>query len=239
MGPIVGGFLGQAEGWRWLHGVMAIFTGVLWILTTLIVPETYAPFILRRRAQRLSRLTNKTYISGLDAGQSPKSLRQQLKTSLVRPWVLLFKEPIVLLTSIYISIVYGTLYMCFAAFPIVFQVGRGWSPGIGGLAFAGTAVGVILATASGIMENQRYARLVASQGDSVQPEARLPLAMVGAFFIPIGLFWFAWTTYTSIHWIVPIIGSAFFAFGLVLVFLSLINYLIDSCKLFYHLHGGI
>ena len=30
IGPIVGGFAGEAIGWRWVEGIMAIFTGVLW-----------------------------------------------------------------------------------------------------------------------------------------------------------------------------------------------------------------
>ncbi|KAH6890681.1 major facilitator superfamily domain-containing protein [Thelonectria olida] len=230
--PIVGGFLGETEGWRWLHGLMAIFTGSLWILTTLLVPETYAPFILRRRARMLSKMTGKVYISTLDAGQPPKSLFHQLKMALTRPWVLLFKEPIILLTSLYISIIYGTLYMCFAAFPIVFQTGRGWSPGIGGLAFTGVAIGVLLATLGFILENKRYARLVAAKGDLIEPEARLPPAILGSVLIPVGLFWFAWTTFPSVHWVVPIIGSVSFAFGLVLVFMSLLNYLIDSYVVF-------
>lgn len=41
----------------------------------------------------------------------PKEL---FKTSLSRPWKLLFLEPIVLLLSLYMAIVYGTLYMLFA-----------------------------------------------------------------------------------------------------------------------------
>ncbi|KAM6510988.1 hypothetical protein FSOLCH5_011434 [Fusarium solani] len=167
IGPIVGGFLGETEGWRWLLGLMAIFTGVFWILITLLVPETYAPYLLRQRAQMLSERTGRVYISLLDAGQPPKSISSQLKVALTRPWILLFKEPIVLLLSIYIAIIYGTLYMCFAAFPIVFQVGRGWSPGIGGLAFIGTAVGVSLATLTAIFENKRYVRLAAAKGDVV------------------------------------------------------------------------
>jgi len=35
-----------------------------------------------------------------------------------------------------------------------------------------------------------------------------------------------------VHWVVPIIGSALFAAGLVLVFLSLLGYLIDSYTVF-------
>jgi len=30
---------------------------------------------------------------------------------------------------------------------------------------------------------------------------------------PFSLFWFAWTTYTSVHWIVPIIASAFYGWS--------------------------
>ena len=48
----------------------------------------------------------------------------------------------------------------------------------------------------------------------------------------LGLFWFAWTNGPSVHWVVSIIASGFFATGLVLVFLSLMNYLIDSYVMF-------
>jgi hypothetical protein len=178
----------------------------------------------------LSKITGKVYISTLDAGQPPKSIQHQLKTALTRPWILLFKEPIVFLISLYHSIIYGTLYMCFAAFPIVFQIGRGWSPGIGGLAFIGSAVGVLFATLMSIFENNRYSRLLASQKGLIDPEARLPMGLLGSIFIPVGLFWFAWTTFPTVHWVVPIMGTSFFSFGLVSVFLSLTNYLIDSCK---------
>ncbi|KAK3196540.1 Efflux pump fub11 [Lecanicillium sp. MT-2017a] len=233
LGPIAGGFLGEAEGWRWVEGMISIFCGVVWILSTLTYPETYAPVLLRRRAAELSKRTGKIYISKLDAGQPVRTIGAQFKISLSRPWILLFKEPIVLLTSIYMAIVYGTLYMCFAAFPIVFQEGRGWSPGIGGLAFIGIAVGMAVATTGCIIDNKRYARVAAaSPGGMAPPEARLPPGIVGSILLPIGLFWFAWTTQTSIHWIVPIIGSGFFGCGIVLVFLSLMNYLIDSYVIF-------
>lgn len=38
------------------------------------------------------------------------------------------------------------------------------------------------------------------------------------------------STGTNVHWVVPIVASGFFGAGLVLVFLSLLNYLIDSCE---------
>ncbi|KND91016.1 putative transporter [Tolypocladium ophioglossoides CBS 100239] len=231
LGPVAGGFLGETQGWRWILALIAILGGVVWIATTLTTRETYAPFILRCRAKALSRMTGSVHVSRLDAGKPPKTLSQELSVSLTRPWILLFREPIVLLTSLYISIVYGTLYMFFAGFPIVFQISRGWSQGTAGLAFVGVAIGVCLATLAASVDSKRYARLCAAleaEGCTVEPEARLSTAMVGSIIIPIGLFLFAWTTYPSVHWIAPIIGAVFFSCGLVMVFISLMSYLIDS-----------
>ncbi|KAI9735298.1 MAG: MFS siderochrome iron transporter 1 [Claussenomyces sp. TS43310] len=232
IGPIVGGFVGQTVGWRWIEGVMAIFTGVLCMIGALTIPETYAPVILRQRAEGLSRATGKVYKSQVEIERGPKSIKQEYKTALSRPWILLFREPIVLLLSIYMAIIYGTLYMCFAAFPIVFEQSRGWSQGIGGLAFIGIAVGMFIGACYTIPDNKRYMRTAQRHHGQAPPEARLPPGMVGCVFLPIGLFWFAWTNYPSIHWIVCIIATVPFGFGMVLVFLSVTNYLIDAYTIY-------
>jgi len=75
------------------------------------VPETYAPVLLRKRAARLSKLSGKVYRSQADAEQGRVSAGHAFKTALSRPWVLLFREPIVFLLSLYMAIIYGTLYM--------------------------------------------------------------------------------------------------------------------------------
>lgn len=166
---------------------MAIFTGALWILCGLVVPETYAPVLLRRRADKLSKLTGKVYLSKPDLQQGKVSFGEAFKTALSRPWILLFREPIVLLLSLYMAIIYGTLYMLFAAFPIVYQQGRGWSSGIGGLAFLGVAVGMMAAVTYSIWDNKRYIRAIESSPSGfAPPEARLPPAMLGSICMPVG-----------------------------------------------------
>lgn len=228
IGPLVGGFVGETVGWRWIEGVMAIFTGTLWIIGSLTIPETYAPVILRRRAAKLSKMTCKVYKSRPEIDNGTKTPGQVFSTALGRPWILLFREPIVLLLSIYMAIVYGTLYMMFGAFPIVYQQERGWSEGIGGLAFCGVAVGMMIAVLYSLWDSKRYNKLSDEHNRNAPPEARLPPAMLGSIFLPIGLFWFAWTNHPSIHWIVSVTGTAPFGFGMVLVFLAIMNYLIDS-----------
>jgi hypothetical protein len=208
---------------------MAIFTGVIWLTCALLVPETYAPVLLRKRAVALSRKTGRVYKSKSDVEQGTRSIGEVAKTALTRPWILLLREPIVFLLSIYMAIIYGTLYMMFGAFPIVFQQGRGWSSGIGGLAFLGVMVGMLAAVGYSVWDNKRYNKTIeASENGIAPPEARLPPALVGSIAMPIGLFWFAWTNSPSIHWIISIMAGAPFGFGMVLVFLSITNYLIDS-----------
>ena len=224
LGPIVGGFVGQSIGWRWLAGILAIFSGVVWIAGALIVPETYAPVLLRARADALSKKTGKVYVSKLELTGKPKPKPLQLfSTALLRPWVLLFREPVVAITAVYMAIVYGTLYMCFAAFPIVYQEERGWSQGVGGLAFIGVAVGFAFAIVYVIPDNGRYARLndeAKARGEfGAAPEARLPPSLIGSVLLPIGLFWFAWTNYPELSWAPSVVAGIPFGMGMVLVFL--------------------
>lgn len=113
------------------------------IILTLFSPETYAPTILRARATRLSKATGKEYRYRPDAKGKLKTI-PVFKAALIRPWKFLFLEPIVLILSIYVSVIYGILYLNFAAYPIIFEELRGWNAGEEGLAFLGILVGSIL-----------------------------------------------------------------------------------------------
>lgn len=232
LGPVIGGFLGMNAGWRWVMGFLGIFSGAVWIICTLLVPETYAPVLLRCRAEKLSKITGKVYRSKVDIDQGKVSLKEAFKLALSRPWILLFREPIVFLLSLYMAIVYGTLYMMFAAFPIVYQVGRGWNQGVGGLAFLGIMVGMMAAVVYTLWDNKRYVRVQEEHEGFAPPEARLPPTLIASIAIPIGLFWFAWSNYPSVHWMVSIAAGVPFGFGMVLVFLGIMNYLIDAYTIF-------
>jgi hypothetical protein len=130
------------------------------------------------------------------------------------------------------AIIYGTLYMMFAAYPIVFQVNRGWNQGVGGLPFTALIVGMIMAVSYTIWDNKRYIRIEQQHGGFAPPETRLPPSIIGCIALPIGLFWFAWTNGPSVHWMASAAAGVPFGFGMVLVFLGLMNYLIDAYTIF-------
>lgn len=50
--------------------------------------------------------------------------------------------------------------------------------------------------------------------------------IIGGIMIPVGIFWLAFTTYRSVHWIVPILASTLFGGGILLVFTSSFTYLV-------------
>lgn len=75
-----------------------------------------------------------------------------------------------------------------------------------------------------IYDNNRYIRAADAYGGRAPPEARLPPAMLGGALLVIGLAWFAGSDGPNTHWIVSIIGSAPFGWGMVLVFLALVRF---------------
>lgn len=233
IGPIVGGFLGQSQGWKWVLGLMAILSGTLWLLITLTVPETYAPVLLHRRAAKLSQLTGKVYRTRIELETDPISVTKAFNTALARPFLLLTREPIIVLLSIYMALIYGTLYLLFSAYPIVYQSHRLWTQGIASLPFLGIGLGMLLAIPFfGYMDSFYSKAMKSNNGQQPEPELRLPSAMVGAFAIPLGMFWFAWTNDPDVHWLASVAAGVPFGFGMVLVFLSITNYLVDAYTIF-------
>ncbi|WWC90732.1 uncharacterized protein L201_005669 [Kwoniella dendrophila CBS 6074] len=229
IGPVAGGFLSQAAGWKWVAALIAILSCLLTIMNSTFLPETYSPYLLRKRADRLSKYTGKIYRCEQDV-KKPLNKLKLFENQLKVPWILMFKEPIVLLMSLYLSVIYAILYMQFTSFPLIFTNERKWSPGISGLAFLGITIGSFIGLTYIILyENPKYTRLIHEKGEYLPPEARLPTVLIGSISFPIGLSWFAWTGIPiRIHWIVPIIGTVFIGNGIVLVFLGVMNYLVDA-----------
>lgn len=52
--------------------------------------------------------------------------------------------------------------------------------------------------------------------------------MIGAPFLPIGIFWLGWTARPSISLWLPLVGGLFAGFATMSIFVSCIQYLIDA-----------
>lgn len=227
IGPLVGGFLSDAAGWRWLYWIHLILAFIVWVLITFTVPETYAPTILAKRAKKMREQTGQAdYVTEEDIDKRP--LGERLAIFLIRPFQLLFGELIVFLISLYMSVLYGLLYMFFVAFPIIFQEGKGYSAGITGLMFIPLAVGVICSAVCAPLVNAHYRKLIAKHNGLPPPELRLIPMMCSCWFIPMGLFIFAWTSYPRLIWVGPALGGFPVGFGFIFLYNSANNYLVDA-----------
>ncbi|TLS27649.1 hypothetical protein PpBr36_04643 [Pyricularia pennisetigena] len=227
IGPLVGGYLSDATGWRWLYWIQLIVSFVVWVLITFTVPETYAPTILARRARQIQKKTGEQdHVTEQDLDTRPAS--ERLAIFLIRPFQLLFGELIVFLISIYMSVLYGLLYMFFVAFPIIYQGGKGYSAGTTGLMFIPCAVGVLLSAFCAPLVNKNYMHQVRKYNSKPPAEVRLIPMMCSCWFIPIGLFIFAWTSYSELSWAGPAMGGFSVGFGFIFLYNSANNYLVDS-----------
>jgi len=82
----------------------------------LLSPETYAPVLLRKRAAELTKKTGLVHRSMYDLHPMFSApLATKMKAALLRPFVLLFKEAIVLAFSIYAAFIYVSLVVLCAS----------------------------------------------------------------------------------------------------------------------------
>lgn len=103
IGPVAGGYLIRAAGWRWVYWLIAIVAGVLSVVTLLTLEESYAPVILERKAARLRNETGNQALRSRYAA-NPASTVEKLKLAVIRPVKLLFRAPIVTATSLYVAV---------------------------------------------------------------------------------------------------------------------------------------
>jgi len=228
IGPLVGGYLSQAEGWRWLYWIQLILAGTVWLLMIFTVPETHTPTILTKRATRLRRETGDPRYT-TERELEPRPLHEELRIFMARPLALLSREPIALMLALYMSVLYGLLYMFFVAFPLVYQEGKGWSAGSTGLTFIPLALGVILSAFFAPLVNRHYQGLCANAPNGKPaPEARVLPMMFACWAIPIGLSIFAWTSFSDVSYWGPMMGGFPIGFGFVFLNNSINLYLVDT-----------
>jgi len=227
MGPIVGGFITDSYlGWRWTEHLTYIMAFFFFALDVLFLPETYGPVLL---AQKAKKLRHERMIWAIHARQEEKeiSFKTIFEVYLSRPLKMLVLEPMIFLLTLYVSFVYGVVYLLFSAFPLAYQGARGWNDGVGALPFIAISIGAFIGSGIIVAFIPRYTRKMKAAGGPV-PEERLVPMMIGAVFFTIGLFWWAWTSYPTISWVPQVLSGIPLGIGFVLIFLQTINYLIDA-----------
>jgi len=88
-----------------------IFAGSCTLLGFFFLPETFAPVLLARKAKRLRKAdperNKELYV---ESERVSWATRAVLERTIFRPFKMLLVEPILLLSTIYLSVAYGVIY---------------------------------------------------------------------------------------------------------------------------------
>ncbi|KAI3614619.1 hypothetical protein CBS9595_003890 [Malassezia furfur] len=230
LGPIVGGYIEQAHAhWRWIFRVTSCMSGFFIFAVSLTMVETLDAIRLKRKAERLRRETgDDRYVAPIEVRERQSPL--ELVSAIVgKPVRLFFAEPMLIAVTLYISFVYGTLYLLFDAYPIVFGELHHMRAGSIGLTFLGYFVGTQLSALWAVFyDNKRYIRKMEENGGKPpSPEVRLHMASIGGPLLVISLFWFAWTSWPSVSYWAPLVAGGVFGMAQYLIFLGLMVYITE------------
>ncbi|GAD99296.1 MFS multidrug transporter [Paecilomyces variotii No. 5] len=230
VGPIAGGFITENTTWRWVFYATSIADAVIQTAGFFLLQETYAPQILKVKANKIRKETGDP--SWHTEFESPdKTIFSILRVSMVRPFRLLATQPIVQALAVYMAYMYGLMYLMLATFPSLWTSPEYYneSIGIGGLNYISLGVGFFLASQTCAPLNDRIYRYLKIRNNGVgKPEFRTPLIVIAATLMPIGLFIYGWTAQYHTHWIGPNIGAAVFSAGVIIGFQCIQTYLVDS-----------
>jgi predicted MFS family arabinose efflux permease len=208
---------------------MAIVSFVNTAAGYFLLRETYVPRILSQKKDEFERDASSTDGAKYSyEGEDNRPLRQKILHSLKRP-PKIFAQPIVAIMAVYQALIFGTTFSIYTNMQKIYSALYGFNTEQVGLLYLGPGLGFLFAVLVLVPRiDTVYKSLTAKHNDKAKPEFRLPLANIGAVFIPVSLFWFAWTIEKHAHWFASISATFFYGIGQVMILNSTQNYYIDS-----------
>ncbi|OAL33842.1 hypothetical protein AYO20_06853 [Fonsecaea nubica] len=242
MGPLLSGFIVGRASFRWVYYHQIIGLAIMLVVVYLFFKETRGSVLLSRRAKVLNTYLDKLETqSATTSGEKPStqvrvryrvaadesrsSLGRMLYLSLTLPFKLLTTEPVVFFFSLWVAFAWALLYMTFSVIPLVFQTRHNFNVEQSGAVFAAISIGSVLATLLSIYQERLAKKRWPKLNNS--PEGRLYFPCLEGALLPIGLFWFGWTTNSSIPWISPVLAIGCAQMGIFVIYLAVFNYLAD------------
>ena len=230
LGPIVGGFVAYKSTWRWLFWSMSAADAVILVSGFLFQPESYAPYILHKKAQKLRQRTGNPLWVAEGEGDITLPVWRKISNVMWRSFKMLYTEPIVQVMGLYMAFSYGLLYLMLSTYTQLFVEKYQENVAIAGLNFLSLGLGFFIgAPLCGKLNDRIYQKLkLKDPRRQGKPEFRMPLVVPFSMLVPIGLLTYGWSAQVKTHWIVPNIGAFFFGIGTIAAFQAVTTYIVDS-----------
>ncbi|KAF4437892.1 drug proton antiporter YHK8 [Fusarium acutatum] len=182
----------------------------------------------------------------VEADEQRPPLRQMMATSIMRPFYLLFTEPVVFSFSLWAAFSWAVLYLSFSIVPYLYSDNYNMSMRI----YVAMMASAIIATVVGILQENlmkhplwsghvdekevsRFWRFMRKHFPADSPEARLYFSCLTALLLPAGLFVAFLSPISTSHY-TQAIGIGFANWGIYSVYLATFNYLADT----YHMYAS-
>ncbi|KAE8151006.1 major facilitator superfamily domain-containing protein [Aspergillus avenaceus] len=218
-GPVLGGYMALGAGWRWTFWLATITIGCCTVLSFVLLRETYAPVLLKKKAWRLG--IAKELINSETTGQA-------LRKAFTRSIKLVFQTPIVAILTVYNGISYAYFYFLITTFPSLYGELYGFNTGEIGLTYLGISAGFLVGQLTIGPFTDWYIKRQKTVHGKAQPEDRLPPMVLGHIALAVGMFWYGWSAQVRTHWIVPILGSVVVSLGIIVNAIVVVAYLVDT-----------
>lgn len=257
LGPIISGVVAQHTTWRWIFYLQVITCGMMMILIVFFFKETRGSVLLSKKAKALNKwmaqleseghygvmMPLSPTTKGAGPMTAPQRIRWKVKSdeersslgrmigiSLYRPFHLLFTESVVFFFSLWISFSWAVLYLTFSAIPLVFTASHGFSIQQNGAVFTAISAAAIISTCISVAQEHIARKYFTGKHLAIfdGPEGRLYFACIQSALLPIGCFWFGWTSFPTNHWILPALGIGCATMGIFSIYLAVFNYLADT-----------
>lgn len=149
-----------------------------------------------------------------------------LRVSLIRPAQLFFTEPVVFFFTLWCSFSIGFIFLATQSIAQVYTTNYGFTEIQCGYVQVALLAGELLGIPICLAQDHYYLR-------TRFPEARLPYSIPASFVgLSGGLFLYAWTSYSWIHWMIPTVGLVLVGIGILVVSTSVVTYLTDAYGLY-------
>ncbi|GAA5849723.1 hypothetical protein JCM8547_000543 [Rhodosporidiobolus lusitaniae] len=224
----------QFSGWRTTLWMTVGFIGVTLIPLALFAEETRHSIILEKRMKKKRKETGDEDWSVPDDCKR-EGWKQLVKDDIQRPLVFLATEGIIIAVAIVQLQLVGIQYLFTTSYTLVYGENgdRAFSTWQIGLVWFGFTIGALIGFATYPFEERHFRRATRRNGGVIVPEGRIgPLTCLAGIVYPASLFWFAWTSFPSIHWIVPTIATGFFGWAFFTIIFAFQAWITDGYGVF-------
>lgn len=257
IGGIVGEAIAENErlGYKWVF-IINIIIGAAFIILLLFVPETLPRIVIQERTAMEGRDVPNViwrefgYLKDIALSRRPSyqvlydealtregneavtvekiNLFNEMKFVVSQALKMMVTEPIITFMGIYNGFSYGLIFLYLDGVFDVFVLNNGLSNMAAEATFLNFVVGVAFVVALQPIQTWLFKRDRHRNNGISRPEARFLMSLVTVWGYPLALFWFAFTSDGSVNYWCPIIAGFVLAVADPLLWLAMLNYVVDS-----------